>query len=203
PKLKEDLSLEIISTQILAILDELKIEKIHIIGFSLGASIALYLTGTYPERFLSATSIGGFINAKAARTQLMFHLWQDAIAVNYKLASQILCLDFFGSTFLMKLDNKELDVLVKGTEIGTNWDGMLEQIKLDLSIDVESALNNITQPVLILTGAEDQMVPYENANELYHHLPQSKLIEMNTGHASVLEQPEEVANLLVDFIKSK
>ncbi|QRN41484.1 MAG: alpha/beta fold hydrolase [Neisseriaceae bacterium] len=203
PNSKEDLNLKIINAQIISILNELKIEEVHVIGFSLGASIALYLAGTHPERFLSVTSIGGFINSEAPSMQLKLKLWQDIINIDYKMASQTLCLDIFGSTFLMKLGNKMLNELVKSIEIGTNWDGMLSQIKLDLTINITSALNSITQPVLILTGTEDQIIPYEYANQLYHRLPQSKLIQINTGHASVLERPVEVANLLVDFIKSQ
>ena len=109
----------------------------------------------------------------------------------------------FSPQFLLKLDQKSLDKFLASFEKSINWKGMKAQIELDKHIDIRSALPGIKQPVLLLTGERDEIIPYEQANQLYHHIPQSHLICLNTGHYAIAEKPEEVSDLLVSFIKNR
>ena len=200
---KENLSIQGLSELIIALLDELKIEKTHIVGFSLGAALALYMAGNYTKRFLSVVSIGGFIDSKSPRTQLILDLWQQALEVDIHIASRILLLALFSPQFLLQFDQKSLTRLLSTFEKSINWQGMKVQIQLDKNIDIQSALPGIKQPVLLITGKMDEIIPYESATQLYHHIPQSNLIRLSTGHYTIAEEPEEISDLLVSFIKNR
>lgn len=203
PLERKTLSIHGMSELIIALLDELNIEKAHIIGFSLGAALALYMAGNYTKRFLSVVSIGGFIDSAPPRTQLILDLWLQTLELDTHIASRILILALFSPQFLLKLDQKSLDKFLASFEKSINWKGMKAQIELDKHIDIRSALPGIKQPVLLLTGERDEIIPYEQANQLYHHIPQSHLICLNTGHYAIAEKPEEVSDLLVSFIKNR
>jgi 3-oxoadipate enol-lactonase len=61
-------------------------------------------------------------------------------------------------------------------------------------------LNKIRQPVLILHGRQDRMVPVSRAEELQRGLPNGRLQILEGGHQVHSEQFATVVRLLVDFI---
>lgn len=69
---------------IVRLLDHLGIEQVHIVGFSLGAFVASYLTTLHPERLLTATLVaGGGVLSPAERTeaeQILSRTEQDCVA---------------------------------------------------------------------------------------------------------------------------
>ena len=59
----------------------------------------------------------------------------------------------------------------------------------------------INMPVLLLTGADDQIVPPANSINMASQIKNSKLIVMpETAHATVIESPEKVAMHLIHFL---
>jgi pimeloyl-ACP methyl ester carboxylesterase len=62
-------------------------------------------------------------------------------------------------------------------------------------------LGQISQPTLILCGADDGMQPPENSRMLAAGIPDARLeLIPQAGHLPMLEQPEAVAKLVLDFV---
>lgn len=70
-----------------------------------------------------------------------------------------------------------------------------------LTSDIRERVPSIKIPVLLLHGAEDQIIPSSAAEWLQHHLPDSQLkIFKNAGHALPAHHVAPVMNLITQFI---
>jgi pimeloyl-[acyl-carrier protein] methyl ester esterase len=66
--------------------------------------------------------------------------------------------------------------------------------------DLRQQVNRIRQPVLLLHGARDALIPLAAAEWLLEHLPDARLeVFPGTAHAVFLAQPERCAQLLASF----
>ena len=69
------------------------------------------------------------------------------------------------------------------------------------AFDVQERLPSIFQPVLILAGEEDRMMPVRNSHLLANSIPNTHLeIIPGAGHMVMLEQPQVVANAMRLFL---
>lgn len=198
----ELLSIDLIAQQIISILDTLHIKKCAVVGISLGACLALYMASVYAERFSSVVSIGGYIKSRGTSLEKILAQWEQAIKTDLHLAASLMLHYFYSEDFLQKKSSQQIDHLIKTILKQSNWPGTLDQIELNKKVNIEPQLL-IKQPTLLISGQKDQLVSYEFANQLYHRIPQAKLIETNTGHVGIIERPKEIANILISFIKSK
>lgn len=63
-------------------------------------------------------------------------------------------------------------------------------------------IKNIKQPTLILWGANDLLIPVENANKFHEDIPLSTLVILDkSGHVPMEESPNESLKPVIDFIK--
>lgn len=70
-------------------------------------------------------------------------------------------------------------------------------------IDSRPHLAKIACPTLVLAGREDALMPVELLEELARGIPNARLaIVEGSGHTASLEQPEEVTDLLRDWLES-
>jgi len=68
------------------------------------------------------------------------------------------------------------------------------------NFDVSGELERIGIPVLIITGAEDRLTPLKLSQYMYSHISNCRLEVINdAGHFTMLEKPEEVNRLIMDF----
>jgi len=69
------------------------------------------------------------------------------------------------------------------------------------AFDVTGGVNDIVQPVLVICGSEDEMTPSRNSQFLADTLPAARLeIIPGAGHMVMIEKPQEVADVLRDFL---
>lgn len=85
-----------------------------------------------------------------------------------------------------------------------NWDVALwEFTKASRNRDFSAQLGSITQPVLVITGDDDRIVPTEDSVRLAGDLPEAKLVIISaSGHLPHEEQPEAFVSAVVEFLQS-
>ena len=60
---------------------------------------------------------------------------------------------------------------------------------------------NLEIPVLLIYGPEDSFITEESLNRIGELIPISKFSEiLGSGHLAVIEKPEEVSRILINFI---
>jgi poly(3-hydroxyalkanoate) depolymerase len=62
-------------------------------------------------------------------------------------------------------------------------------------------LHRIRQPVLVMTGQHDPLVPPINGRILAALLPNAQLVEVDCGHLFLLTRPDEVAAIIDSFLR--
>lgn len=69
--------------------------------------------------------------------------------------------------------------------------------------DSRPGLGSISCPTLVLVGDSDQVTPPDCAAEIAAAIPGAQLVVLREcGHASTLEQPDRVTQLLAEFLAS-
>jgi pimeloyl-ACP methyl ester carboxylesterase len=155
------------------LLDHLKIDKAHVVGYSMGGDLALRLVALYPERVRTAV-VGGKGFPRPGRERLMSAM-ADALEQGEGFGPLILALTpkdqprptpqqikVINAVMLARNDPKALAAVLRG---GVNTKGMTlspEQVK------------RIKAPMLALIGERDPLRP--EVDELEKLLPEMKVI---------------------------
>ncbi len=81
-------------------------------------------------------------------------------------------------------------------------DGVLRAMEGAAASTGKPDLSKIKCPVLIIAGEFDNYMGPKQAGELQAAIPGSKLLVLPTGHASMIEAPDQFNKAVIDFIKS-
>ncbi|MDL1900853.1 alpha/beta fold hydrolase [Anaerolineae bacterium CFX9] len=167
---------------ILAFMDALGIDKAHILGWSDGGEIALYLAGIAPERFLSAAvwgAVGGFDETiRGAVEEKYPPTWLDDAAKR-----------------LHHLDDDAADRLVRG------WVDAMRGY-LDRGGDVSLSLApRITCPLLLMLGEQETLNPRHLGQRFVDACPNARLQMFPTGHDIHWDLPEDFRQALSAFYR--
>jgi pimeloyl-ACP methyl ester carboxylesterase len=166
------------------ILDKLNIhEKVILFGHSDGATLALLFASYFPERTLAVV-------AEAP------HVFNEDISVEgVRLAKHLYVSD---ETFKQKLSKYHGD---KTDSVFYGWaDVWLSPSAKDWNIIPQ--LNNITAPVLIIQGVNDEYGSYKQLETIRKNLKgkYDELYIENCGHAPHLKFTDLVINKITNFI---
>lgn len=84
-----------------------------------------------------------------------------------------------------------------------NRKAFVDRLKIPKDTSTHKNIKNIQQPTLILWGAEDLLIPVENAYKFQKDLPNNTLVILeNTGHTPMEESPLESLAPVISFLKT-
>lgn len=187
--------------QMLATMDQLSVEKTHIVGNSFGGAVALWLAHRAPERTgrLILMGPGGW---PAPVGQELQDLW------GYKPS-----LENMRHAISVMAYNQSLitDELVEMRYRSTLREGAQETFErvfpeprqrwLDAQALPIAALQGITNEVLLIHGRDDRVVPLEVSINLHHHLINSQLHSISRcGHWTMVEHARRFRELVENFL---
>jgi hypothetical protein len=175
-------NLEDLAKDTIGLLKALGIDKVHIIGASMGGAIAQRITISYPACVLSLTCIVSFADASV--------LGRGGISPTFisRVPSLTEYLSFWsmlaGTTF--PLDVSLYTELYQETVIGRGYNPncMVHQLTaLGRSSSRMAELKQIRVPTLVLYGTADPLIPQVHAVEYANLIPHVKLFSMaGVGH---------------------
>ncbi|MER7411986.1 MULTISPECIES: alpha/beta fold hydrolase [Streptomyces] len=191
------LTLEQLADQVLGAADETTDEPVDVVGFSLGALIAVMAAARRPERVRRLVLVAGWARNDCLRKRLGFNLWRRLADVDPELFSHYISLLLFTPGFLANLEAEAFEEAVGGAEVN---EGTLRQIELGLDVDIRKLLPNIAVPTLVIGCRHDQLVPVEHSRELHEAIPGSRYVELESGHLVPAEAPDELVDALRAFL---
>ena len=199
---KDKLTLKDFSDQLLGLLDNLKIEKINLIGFSLGSLIALDFSSHFQSRIEKLVLIGTTYKRSEQERSLVVERFNQA-KLNKPISKQALK-RWFSDKYLEdnpKTYNLFLNILNKKPEDHENFLKAYELFAYHYD-DLE-AIKKIDRKTLVMTGSDDVGSTPAMSKELVKDLVNSTYIEIPNGkHLCSIECVDDVNMNIKNFINN-
>lgn len=176
-----------------AFLDELELDQVHLVGYSLGGWLAAEFASFYPKRLKSLTLI------TPAGLRIPDKPIPNPVAMD---PEQFFGLIFNDPTNLPQYlpDFESLDEIVHQFGEMATLARLAWQVQYSLKL--EHRLARVTCPSLVVQAEHDRLVPAEIAERYAELLPSSRTETIaGTGHALAYEQPEKLAAAIGGFIE--
>jgi pimeloyl-ACP methyl ester carboxylesterase len=206
PASNSDYSDEADIRRIAEMLDQLHLDKVTLIGHSLGGRVAWNFAARYPNRIHKLVLIApdGFPDLKTVGEHT-YEVPQFAKAMKYVLPA-----------FLVKQSmapaytdpNHMTDAIVQRYQDMLTAPGvrqaLMDRMQQTMNTDPTERLQKITAPTLLLWGAKDAMIPVENSLSYLKVMPQARRVVFpELGHLLFEEAPEKTLTVVLEFLSQK
>jgi len=196
-------SIENQSREIVKLTERLQLDRFYLIGHSMGGSIALYISLTYPDKSEKAIVIDPDCFVPPDRFFGSPEMIKLGALVNGRKIAERVMKNFFYDT--SKINSIMIDEYVKPMNKPGYWK-MLSSARKDYYSSefdrMTKSYGQIKTPTLIIWGANDKMVPLDYGKQLSELVHGSEIhILNNCGHYSHQECKDVVNPLLVEFLR--
>jgi 3-oxoadipate enol-lactonase len=192
---------------VVALLDHLGIDRVHVVGTSFGGEVAVLFAATYPERASSLVATTAADRYDKAGTPAMQRLrtavrraithgekrafFEHMFPITYSEAF----LAAHGATLRAQLEER---IAGLPDEWYLNVDALLVTMG---TLDLTPHLGAITCPTLVVSAGLDEIIPAERSQRLAAGIPGAlHVVVEGSGHALVVEQPDHLADLILSFL---
>lgn len=191
-------------SDVVAVLDELGIEKAVWCGLSIGGMVALRAALTCPDR------VGGLIllDTDAGREAPLRKLRNNLMGLGTRLLGvgpflSPIARFMFGAT--TRQQNPTLVSEWKREFAAVHIPSVLRGLDALMRRDsLLARLPRIHVPSLVLVGEEDRSLPPSLSRRIHDRLPDSRFVQIAAaGHLSALEQPAPVNEAILDFLAER
>ena len=188
-------SLDLLSSDVLAVADAARAETIHLVGESIGGTIALYCALKNPGRVTTLTiSNGADVGSPLQRV----HEWQRQIDTQgIKAWSDQFMRDRF---YDGALEEPKHAWYARQQEAWSR-DSILNALGVLVGTDLRPQLPAVKCPVLLLHGDASPFIPVNVMVDMHHHLPDSRLqVFARAKHGLPFSHAKQCARALREFL---
>ena len=199
PLTKSQISFDDFSLQLLNLIDELKFEKIHLVGFSIGSLIARNFASNYNNRLESLTLLCSVFQRSKEQQQIV----NDRFELSKK--SRTLSKQALKRWFTDDYINKNPNIYEKICSMleENNMENFLKVYELFVKHQDNEKFENIKTKTLIMTGENDIGSTPEMSKNLSKKIANSKVkIVSNGKHLCSIEYADDVNNAIKEHIKN-
>jgi len=192
------------ANDVISLLDELKVEKVHVLGRSLGGVVAQIIASDFPERVKSLTIIMStslnptLPQAKAEVMELMFRPMPNfKEELNLYLDQRLEFVKAIaGSRFPIKIEEEKENIL-KDLERAPSANILGQICAMTLTSYDLNRLQKIKTPTLVVHGSEDSIFPLECGKDIANSIPNACFMEIEgMGHFL----PKDLNTMVIDAI---
>jgi 3-oxoadipate enol-lactonase len=192
-------SMERFGRDVLAILDDLNIDKVHWCGLSMGGMVGQWLGANAPERMdrmvLANTACyypdpTNWLNRIKAVKEGGLAAVADAVIVNWLTA------DF-------REREPQVTANMKAMMLATPPAGYIACCEALSTLDQRALLLRFKSPTLVIAGRHDQSTPVAAGEMIRAGIPGASLTILDAAHISNVEQPHAFTEAVVGFLTQK
>lgn len=196
---------------VITVMDQLKIDRAHIIGWSLGSFVAQNVAQRYPNRVeqlvLLATAPAGEA-AIPASEEIRNKVQKELAGTWEETYAPMMFIDQKDTkAYLERLKKAQAAREVPKTK-GESLDAKIAHQLAFADPGLEQArylgLEKIKAPTLLISGDKDALTPLENAKIVEKRIPNAELIVIpDAGHAPMFEEVNETVKYIKTFLREK
>ncbi|MGE0486063.1 MAG: alpha/beta fold hydrolase [Gammaproteobacteria bacterium] len=172
---------------------QLDLDRIHLVGFSMGGWAAAEFAAFYPRRLQSLTLI----------TPVGLRLPDEPGVDIFQLAPAELMDRLFKDKDVMMQWLPDPENFDEGIHLYSEFSAAARLMWAPrYNLALERRLKRLTCPALVVGAEEDRLVPNAMSDRYAEVLPNARLVRLaGTGHEPLLERPRELADLITGFIQ--
>jgi len=202
-RMDRDYDLDLHVGDVVALLDELGIEQVHLMGLSYGGQVALKLALAHQHR-LKTLVLSNVTHSISNHLKAIGRAWETAASLNdgekfFQLSIPFIYSASFyqGSAELLEQRQQVFKELL--TKEWFEGLGRLSRSTATYHVPPE-ALRTITTPTLLIGADEDLIAPIRNMEVIHESIPGCEfLIIYRAGHGAFLERMNEFLTAVVGF----
>ncbi len=186
------------AADVVHLLQDIDIPKLHIVGLSLGGGVALQMGVEFPDMVESLT----IVNAGATLRVPTRRLHSAAVRLALLATGQKERLgEWVAAGLFPRADQFELRAAAAERIASNARPNYFRAILAILRFDLRKRVHLIQAPTLVVAGDLDTTVPLESKVKLARAIPNARLeIIAGSGHATPLDAPIEFNRILLDFL---
>ncbi|RJQ62089.1 MAG: 3-oxoadipate enol-lactonase [Desulfobacteraceae bacterium] len=192
-------TLEQLADDALALLDALRIDRVHFVGLSMGGMIGQSLALNHPDRLKSLT----LCDTAAVIPHQAQPVWEERIEKARNKGMQALAQQTLERWFTQPyLEQSPPHVeLIRSQILSTPVDGYIGCSEAIRRLNYLERLSKIALPTLVIVGEEDPGTPVEAAKAIHSRIRDSKLVILvSAAHLSNIEQAQYFNRALIAFL---
>ena len=194
-------TIEDVATALVQVLNERGVQRVTLVGLSMGGYIAFALYRLIAERIDAMVLCNTRATADADDTRRDRHASADRALrendVSFLIESNV-------QRLLAETARREVHITdpLRGRILRWTPHGVAFALRAMASRpDSTSLLSSIACPVLVIAGSQDAVIPAAHVDQLVSGIPRCERVTMNCGHLSNLEQPAEFNEHLQAFLR--
>ncbi len=196
PKPEGEYSMRAMADDILALMDQLGLEKAIVAGHSMGGYITLAFAKAYPHRLNGIGLVATQAAADLPERRQARLILVDEIKRKGPQAVIPATLNKY---------SRNPEVLKYTQELMQNADPHVLMACLKGMADREDMLDflkEISVPTVVIAGEQDDLIPIERAFEVVERLQRGWMVSIpNAGHMPMMEAPERVSSAFVELLQ--
>jgi 3-oxoadipate enol-lactonase len=192
-------SLDRLGRDVAELLDALGMQRVHVLGLSLGGIVAQWLAIHLPER------VDRLVLANTAAHLGPAPQWDRAIAdllaaPDMRATAEMFLGNWFPAAMLQ--ENGEAVQAFRRTLLATRREGVAGSWAGIRDADLRRTIALIPRPTLVIAGAHDPVTSERHGREIAATIPGAKLRVLPVQHLSNVERPREFAGEVIAFLAS-
>jgi 3-oxoadipate enol-lactonase len=177
-------TLDALGSDVVELLDELQIDRVHLCGISLGGLTVLWLALHHPDRVRSVMPCNTAARIGTA-AGWDHRIWQVTTHGLYAIADLTMERWFTGS---FRESHRELVTQTRRMFCSTDAAGYVACCEALRNADLRADLRRIQVPALIISSTNDTVTPSSDGHYLQRNIPGAQFEELAGAHLSNIEE---------------
>ncbi len=199
---KPGMNLEHHLEELIALLNELKLEHYHVVGHSGGGILAYRLAAAFPARSLSLT-LADSLGRLDAVLEIKIRSVLEALNIGGSALAFMVAMPWLWGAHYLEYSRDHLEHL---KTLASNRDPAPTRIALESILqygDQRKYLRAVECPVLVMVGSDDNLTPMRYSHEIVEWVKPGLGVLVTVsggGHNAPLESPDEFNRVLTGFL---
>lgn len=194
-------TMSFLADTVVGVLDELEIDKVTIVGHSMGGYVALQTLRLHPDRLEGLVLLSSTPNPDSPEKLLDRDREIAMVEAGHKdLLATTAAKNGFASDNLKRMQDEI--IFLEEQVLVTEPEGVVALLRgMKEREDSNELLRSSYLPQLFILGKKDSYIPLEKAEEMVAAHPQAKVVWLeNSGHLGYFEEPEACATAIGEFM---